>query len=47
MLISFPSGGCVNDVTNIQTNYRFTSVIVIHSMNGAGMCMLGYTKNRF
>ena len=47
MLISFPSGRCVDDVVNIQTNYQFTSVIVIHFMNGAGVCVLGYTKNCF
>ena len=44
-MISFPSGGCVDDVVNIQKNYQFTSVIVIHFMNGAGVCVLGYTKN--
>ena len=37
-MISFPSGGCVDDVVNIQTNYCFTSVIAIHFMNGAGAC---------
>ena len=37
MLISFPSGECVNDVVNIQTNYQFASVIAIHFMNGARM----------
>ena len=45
ILISFPLDGCVDDVVNIQTNYQFTSVIVIHFMNGAGVCMLRYTKN--
>ena len=35
MLIYFPSGGYVDDVANIQTNYQCTSVIVIHFMNGA------------
>ena len=47
MLISFPSGRCVDDVVNIQTNYQFTSVIVIHFMNGAGVCVLGYVKKCF
>ena len=35
ILIYFPSGGCVNDVVNNQTNYHFTSVIVVHFMNSA------------
>ena len=31
----FPYGGCVDDVVNTsQTNYQFTSVIVMHFMNG-------------
>ena len=47
ILISFPLGGYVDDVVNIQTNYQFTPVIVIHFMNGAGACVLGYTKNCF
>ena len=47
ILISFPLGGCVDDVVNIQTNYQFTPVIVINIMNGAGACVLGYTKNCF
>ena len=47
MLTFFPSGGCVDDVVNIQTNYQFTSVTVIDFMNGAGVCVLGYTKNCF
>ena len=47
MLISFPSGGCVDDVINIQTNYQFISVIVIHFTNVARVCMLDYTKNCF
>ena len=37
MLVSFPSGGCVNDVVNNQTNYQFTSVIVILFTNSAGV----------
>ena len=36
-MVYFPSGGCVDDVVNNRTNYRFTSVIVIHFMNGAGV----------
>ena len=46
-LISFPSGGCVNDVLNTHTDYQLTSVIVIHFLNGSTACMLGYTKNCF
>ena len=46
-MISFPSGGCADDVTSIQTNYQFTSVIAIHFMNDAGVCVLGYAKNCF
>ena len=40
----FPSGGYVDDV-NSQTNYQLTSVVVIHLMNGAGVCVLDYMKN--
>ena len=47
MLISLPSGGCVDDVINTLTNYQFTLVRFIHFMNGAGACMFGYTKNCF
>ena len=47
MLTFFPSGGSVDDVVNIQTNYQFTSVTVIDFMNSAGVCVLGYTKNCF
>ena len=47
ILISFPSGGCVDHVVNIQANYQFTPVIGIHFMNGAGACVLDYTKNCF
>ena len=39
MLISFSSGVCVEDVVNIQANYQFTSVIVMHFMNDAGVCV--------
>ena len=45
--MSFPSGKCDDDTVIIQTNYQSTSVIVIHFMNGAGVCVLGYTKNIF
>ena len=30
ILVYFPSGGCVDDVANNQTNHKFTSVIVVH-----------------
>ena len=33
ILLYFPSGGCVDDVVNNQTNHQFTSVIVLHFMN--------------
>ena len=36
-LIYLSSGGCVSDVFNNRTNHQFTSVIVIHFMNGAGV----------
>ena len=38
ILVYFPSGGWVNDVVNNWTNYKFTLVIVIHFINGAGVC---------
>ena len=38
ILVYFPSGGCVDDVANNRTNCQFTSVIVIHFMNGATVC---------
>ena len=44
MLMSFPSGTCVNDVVNIQTNYQFTSVIVMHFMNGTGVRVALYEE---
>ena len=37
MLVSFTSGGCVDDVVNNRTNYQFASVIVINFMNGTGV----------
>ena len=40
ILVYFPSGGCVSDVINDRTNYQFISVIVIHFMNGAGVCWI-------
>ena len=30
ILVYFPSGECVDDVVNNQTNHQFTSVIVVH-----------------
>ena len=47
MLVLFSSGGCVDDIVNIQTNHQFTSAIVIHFTNGPRVYMLGYTKNCF
>ena len=38
MLVSFPLGGCVDDVNNNQTSHPFTSITVIHFMNDAGVC---------
>ena len=40
ILVSFSSGGCVDDIVNNQRNYQFTSVIVVHFMNGAGVCWI-------
>ena len=40
MLVSIPSGGCVDDVAINQTNYQFTSVIVMHFMNSTGVCWI-------
>ena len=34
ILVYFPSGGCVDDVGNNQTN-QFTSIILEHLMNSA------------
>ena len=36
-MASFCSGVCVEDVVNIETNYQFTSAIVINFMNVAKM----------
>ena len=44
ILIYFPSGGYVDHVANIQTNYQFTSVIVIHFMNVAVVAVLNPTE---
>ena len=35
ILVYLPLVGCVDDVVNNRANYHFTSVIVIHVMNGA------------
>ena len=40
ILAYFPSGGCVNDVVNNQTNHQFTSVIVLNFMNSARVCWI-------
>ena len=38
ILVYYPSGGCVDDVVNNQTNNQFTSIIVLHFMNSARVC---------
>ena len=40
ILVYFPSGGCVNDFVNNQTNHQFTSAIVVHFMNSARVCWI-------
>ena len=40
IVVYFPSGGCVDDVVNNQTNYQFTSVAVVHFMNSARVCWI-------
>ena len=35
ILVYFPSGGCVDDVVNNQTNHQFTSIIAVPFMNSA------------
>ena len=40
ILVYFPSGGCVDDVANNQTNHQFTSIIVVHFMNSARVCWI-------
>ena len=40
ILACFPSGGCIDDVAINRTNYQFTSVIVMHFKNGAGVCWI-------
>ena len=40
ILVHFPSGGCVDNVVNIQTNHYFTSVTVLHFMNSAKVCWI-------
>ena len=37
ILVYFPSGD-VDDLVNNLANYQFTSVIVIHFMNGTELC---------
>ena len=37
ILVYFPSGD-VDDLVNNRANYQFTSVIVIHFMNGTELC---------
>ena len=47
ILVSFPSGGCVDEAVNIQTNYQgykyvcllyYRTLTVISFMNGHGVC---------
>ena len=40
ILVSFPSGGCVDDAVNNPTNHQFTSIIVIQFMNSARVCWI-------
>ena len=40
ILVYFPSGGCVDDVVNNQTNHRFTSTIVVHFINSGRVCWI-------
>ena len=40
ILVYFRSGGCVDDVFNDQTNHQFTYVVVMHFMNGTGLCWI-------
>ena len=45
ILVYFPSGGCVDDVVDNQTNYQLTSIITVHFMNSTSV--LDYQKNCF
>ena len=45
MILFFPSGGCVDDVVNNQTNHQFTSIKVEHFMNSARV--LGLSEELF
>ena len=38
--VYFHSVGCVGDVFDNRKNSQFTSVIVMHFMNGAGVCWI-------
>ena len=40
ILVYFPSGRCVDDVVNNQTNHQFTSIIVVNFMNNARVCWI-------
>ena len=40
ILVYYPSGGCVDDVVNNQTNHQFTSIILQHFMNSARVCWI-------
>ena len=39
-LVSFPSGGCVDNVVSNQTNHQFTSIVVVHFMNSSRVCWI-------
>ena len=40
ILVYLPSGGCIDDVVNNQTNHQFTSIIVEHFTNRARVCCI-------
>ena len=39
ILVYFPSGECIDIFTN-RTKYQFTSVTIIHFMDGTRMCWI-------
>ena len=38
ILVYYPSGGCVDDVVNNQTNHQFTSITLKYFMNRTRVC---------
>ena len=38
ILVYYPSGGCVDDVVNNQTNHQFTSITLKYFMNSTRVC---------